>query len=209
MNQDEVRDFWARRAADTSGSIRWTDERMLELDIALLGGLVGQGDSLLDLGCGTGDLFLGLLDRLSRVLAVDMMPEFLARIPAHPAVTTRLAGVEDLELDETFDVGAMFGVVTHLTQDQELGAYRTLRAAVPSGVVVVKNQCGRDADVEVDRWSEAFGQRYVGRYPSVAGHAARLGEHFAEVEVVPYPEAVNPWPDTQHVAFVCRAARPV
>jgi hypothetical protein len=83
--------------------------------------------------------------------------------------------------------------------------YRLLRRAVPApGTVVVKNQCSRGADLMVDRHSEAFGRRYVGRYPSVDGQQARLASVFDKVAVQPYPDELNPWPETHHVAFICR-----
>jgi cyclopropane fatty-acyl-phospholipid synthase-like methyltransferase len=204
MIEDFAHDFWAGRARATGGSIRWTDAEMLETDVALLRSLVREGDSLLDLGCGTGDLFLALLDSLSRVTAVDMMQEFLDRIPADPRITTVASAVDAFDTDATFDVGIMFGVVTHLTSEQEETAYRLLRRAVPTGTVVVKNQCGRERDVEVDGWSEAFGARYIGRYPHVDAQRDRLLAHFGSVDVVRYPEPLNRWEDSLHVAFVCR-----
>lgn len=208
MINEFAQEFWRQRAESTDASIRWTDQRMLDVDVSLLVGVVPQGASLLDLGCGTGDVFLAILDRLSRVTAVDMIPDFLDRIPSDPRITTVASEVASFASADTFDVGIMFGVVTHLTLEQERGAYEALRAAVPHGTVVVKNQCGRDADLDVDRWSEAFSSRYIGRYPHVDAQAARLREVFGEVEVVPYPAEVNQWADSLHVAFVCRGPRP-
>ena len=204
MIGDFARDFWQGRAAATDRSIRWTDAQMLELDVALVGKVIGRGASLLDLGCGTGDVFLGVLDRLSHVTAVDMIPAFLERLPDDPRIEPVVSEIVAFEPTRTYDAAIMFGVVTHLTEADECAAYALLRASVPDGTVVVKNQCGRTADVLVDGHSAAFGGRYVGRYPAVEAQAARLREHFAQVEVLPYPEAVNRWPNTVHAAFVCR-----
>lgn len=204
MIDDFAQDFWKGRARSTDASIRWTDAQMLELDVALVGSVMSDGDALLDLGCGTGDLFLPLLDRLSRVTAVDMIPEFLDRIPADPRITTVVAGVDEFHSETPFDVAVMFGVVTHLSPEKEMTAYRVLREAAPRGTVIVKNQCGREADLNIDRWSEAFESRYVGRYPHIEGQAARLRGIFDKVETVRYPDQVNQWDDSLHAAFVCR-----
>jgi SAM-dependent methyltransferase len=204
---DFVREFWAQKAQQTEGSIRWTDERMLRQDLGVIEtALPEAGGALLDLGCGTGDLFAAFLDRLEHVTAVDMEPEFIARLPRDPKVTGVVSSLRTHTPERTYDVGLMFGVVTYLTVEEEESAYRMLRRAVPTpGAVVVKNQCARsDDDLLVDRFSEAVGSRYVGRYPSLSGQQDRLASVFDEVSVLPYPEELNPWPDTLHVAFVCR-----
>lgn len=204
MINEFAHEFWERRARTTDASIRWTDHRMLELDAALVGSLLPHDAAVLDLGCGTGDVFLAVLDQVSHVTAVDMIPEFLDRIPPDPRVTTVESDLSTFQPGRTYDVGLLFGVVTHLTLEQESAVYDVLRHAVPEGVVVVKNQCGRDEDLDIDTYSEAFAGRYVGRYPHVQSQAERLRSVFGSVDVVPYPAEVNRWPDSVHVAFVCR-----
>ena len=204
MIGDFAEEFWKRRAEATTASIRWTDQRMLETDVALVSSVAADGAALVDLGCGTGDIFLAMLDRLSRVTAVDMVADFLDRIPDDPKITKVVSGIPSFRTEERFDIGLLFGVVTHLSLEEENDVYRLLRALVPSGTVVVKNQCGREGDLDVDRWSDAFGARYVGRYPHVDRQAERLRAVFSSVDVVAYPDEVNRWPDSVHVAFVCR-----
>ncbi|TFV83254.1 class I SAM-dependent methyltransferase [Blastococcus sp. CT_GayMR20] len=206
MIGDFAAEFWNRRAQETEGSIRWTDDAMLRHDRLVVGSVLPpSGGSLLDLGCGTGDLFAGFLDRLEHVTAVDMVATFVDRLPKNPKVDGVVSGLTSFEPTRVYDTGVLFGVVTHLTPDDEMSVYRLLRRAVPKlGAVVVKNQCSRGEELLVDRLSEAFGQRYVGRYPSIEGQRDRLALFFDEVAVRPYPEELNPWPESQHVAFVCR-----
>jgi SAM-dependent methyltransferase len=203
---DFASEFWSRRAQETEGSIRWTDERMLAHDRTIVAGVLPpSGGTLLDLGCGTGDLFAGFLDRLDHVTAVDMVADFVDRLPQDRKVRGVVSSLVDFQPDRTHDVGLLFGVVTHLSPEDEIAVYELLRRAVPRpGTVVVKNQCSRGEEMLVDRFSEAFGQRYVGRYPSTSAQQARLADVFDEVTVVPYPDELNPWPDTLHAAFVCR-----
>lgn len=205
MIDEFAHEFWHRRATETDGSIRWTDHQMLEADVALLRPVIPDGAALLDLGCGTGDVFLAVLDMLGSVTAVDIVAEFLDRIPSDPKIRKVVSTVNDFVPDREYDAALLFGVVTHLDPADEIATYHTLRRAVPNGTVVIKNQCGRDHDVNVDGWSEAFGGRYVARYPHVDKQAEQLREIFGEVEVMLYPEAVNKWADSHHAAFVCRA----
>lgn len=204
MIHDFAKRFWEQRADETSASIRWTDADMLAFDVALVGDAIVDGGTLLDVGAGTGDIFLPHLDRLAHVTAVDMVAGFLERLPDDPRIETVVSDLAGFEPDRAYDTALMFGVVTHLDRDAELAAYRMLRRAAPEGTVIVKNQCGRDGDVDVDRFSEALGGQYMGRYPGVDAQRDTLATVFAEVDVVPYPAEFNRWPETMHAAFVCR-----
>jgi 2-polyprenyl-3-methyl-5-hydroxy-6-metoxy-1,4-benzoquinol methylase len=197
-------EFWARRAQETEGSIRWTNQQMLLHDQSLVEAVLPDGGELLDLGCGTGDLFQPFLDRLEHVTAVDMVPDFIARIPHHPRLEGVVSDLLAFTPTRSYDVAVLFGVVTYLMTDDERAVYEMLRGAVrPGGSVVVKNQCSRGEEIMVDGWSEAIAQRYVARYPSVAAQRELLETIFQTVTVKEYPEELNPWPDTYHVAYVC------
>lgn len=203
------REFYAMRAATTTGSIRWTGGGMLEFDLRVIRPHVKVTTHLLDLGCGTGDLALALLDEVKSVTLVDMVPEFLERIPDDPRITAVVATVTEFEPSGNFDLGLLFGVVTHLSPAEEEAAYRALRAAVPDGTVIVKHQCGIKGDIEIDKFSERTHSRYMARYPGIANQAERLRAHFRSVEVVPYPAQLNQWDETGHAAFICREAIPL
>jgi 2-polyprenyl-3-methyl-5-hydroxy-6-metoxy-1,4-benzoquinol methylase len=205
MIKDFADEFWARRAQETEGSVRWTNQQMLVHDRSIVDEVLPEGGKLLDLGCGTGDLFETFLDRLEHVTAVDMVPEFIARLPQHPRIEGVVSDLLAFRSTRSYDLAVLFGVITYLSEEDEEAVYQLLRSAVrPGGTVVVKNQSSRGAELVVDRWSEAFAQRYMGRYPSVAAQRDRLATVFDQVIVREYPAPLNPWPDTVHVAYLCR-----
>ncbi len=201
-----VEEFWARYAA-REGSNRWSPAAMLAVDTGIVDPCVPEGGALLDLGCGTGDLFAPFLDRLAHVTAVDAQQPYLDRLPESPIVHAINADFRAYVPERVFDVALLFGVVTYLEFHEERAIYATLAAAVPDGAVIVKNQCGRQADVTVDSYSDELESEYQAYYPHLERQEATLGEYFDEVSVHRYPEELNRWPDTQHVAFVCRRAR--
>jgi SAM-dependent methyltransferase len=204
MDLNAINEFWHRRAAATDKSIRWTDHQMLSCDLDLVRRVLSPRSALLDLGCGTGDLFLPFLDDLAHVTAVDMVPDFLTRIPDDPRIERVVADLSVYQPSRTYDLGLLFGVVTHLASDAEAAVYDALRTAVPAGIVLVKNQCGREKELFVDNWSDSLGSHYVGRYPTAKQQATLLGRFFNDVEILPYPETLNRWKDSHHIAYICR-----
>jgi SAM-dependent methyltransferase len=88
--------------------------------------LVPEGLSLLELGCGTGDLLGALNPR--RGVGVDFSPEMVHRArESHPSLEFREADIEKLESwGETFDVIILADVVGHLQDIEE--TFRSIRA---------------------------------------------------------------------------------
>jgi SAM-dependent methyltransferase len=85
----------------------------------LVGFMVPRGASVLEVGCGTGDLLASLAP--SRGLGVDLSPEMVRiareKYPAdrHPGLEFRAGDAEDLGLSETFDHVVMSDLVGDLT----------------------------------------------------------------------------------------------
>lgn len=88
--------------------------------------LVPEGLSVLELGCGTGDLLAAL--RPARGVGVDFSQEMLrVAKDRHPELEFRCADIEELEgWGETFDVLILSDVVGHLMDIEE--TFRRLRA---------------------------------------------------------------------------------
>lgn len=205
LNLEVVRQFWADKAQSTSN--RWTSPDMLEFELALLGPLAAEAANVLDLGSGHGELSRQLCPPGRRLLAVDWEEGFASAF-VEPHHEFRVSLVTDFNSAERFDLVLLFGVVTCLELHQELQAYDRLAASLATGgTAVVKNQCAVAGEFVVDSHSEALGTRYSGRYPAQDEQQARLRDVFADVEAVPYPDAFNPWPNSRHVAFLCRSPR--
>lgn len=82
---------------------------------------VPAGSSVLDLGCGTGDLLASLKPR--RGLGVDFSEEMLRLARerhAESALEFRMADAETLDLDETFDFILLCNLVGDLTDVQRV-----------------------------------------------------------------------------------------
>jgi SAM-dependent methyltransferase len=66
---------------------------------------ITRGDTVWDIGCGSGQLTLAIAERFDRVLATDPAPAQIAEAPAHPRVEYRVASAEDSGLaDASIDL---------------------------------------------------------------------------------------------------------
>jgi len=117
---------------------------------ALLDGLELRGDeTVLDAGCGSGEVTAKLLERLprGRVIAVDASPTMVAKATAalDPArTTTRVANLTELTVDEPVDV--IFSSATfHWIRDHDALFARLFQALKPGGRLVA--QCGGAGNV--------------------------------------------------------------
>ncbi len=202
LDHEIIRAFWARKSQEERN--RWTSEAMLAHEQALLGELAPAPRAILDLGSGHGELSRPLAGATADLVAVDFAPAY-ARSFDGPRHRFHADGLDAFEPDGEFDLVLLFGVVTSLDATQEEQLYDRMAGWLAAdGIAVVKNQCSVGEEFVKTGWSEALGTDYSGRYPSVEAQAERLRRAFASVEVIPYPQHLNTWETSAHVAFVCR-----
>jgi len=117
------RDAWRARYPGYHGEI----ERLCTL-------LIPPGASVLDVGCGTGDLLHALQPR--RGVGLDLSPRMveIAR-GKHPALEFVAGDVERVEFQEQFDYILLSDVVGHL--DDVWAAFRNLRRACHPGTRLI------------------------------------------------------------------------
>ncbi|HEY0258750.1 MAG TPA: class I SAM-dependent methyltransferase [Lacisediminihabitans sp.] len=206
MDKDIVKEFWRKRAL--TGHTRWTGDGMLAFDQALLRPLVGDDTRILDLGSGFGELSRSICGPGDSLVAVDQEPGMAAGFEGDDRFAFVHSSVVDYVPEGRFDLVLLFGVITHLTEEEEEAVYSVIVSALATaGVAVIKNQCSDGADLTVDTYSEALGASYVGRYPSVESQRSRLARRFGSVEIVEYPPELKMHRNSSHVAFVCREPR--
>ncbi len=202
MDKTVIDQFWRERSAEGGG--RWTEPQMLDFEVNLLSKYVGNHCRILDLGSGPATLSLRLLLPTASLTAVDKYPDFLSRIPIVPNVRTVCSDILSFNYDGCHDLILLFGVVTHLEELEEQKIYEKMAQTLsPSGTAVVKNQISPGIEKILSGFSKNLQCQYVARYPSIDEQAARLKRFFNRVDITPYPDQFNKWPDTQHVSFIC------
>jgi hypothetical protein len=203
VDKQVIQEFWRKRAQ--TGQTRWTGEGMLEFDQNLLRPFVPSQARILDLGSGFGELSRSICPPEGTLVAVEQEAAMGSAFSGDPRFRFVNSYVTDFRGEALFDLALLFGVVTHLSVDEEEAVYAVIESALDAGgTAVIKNQCSDGAEFEVSTFSDDLGSSYVGRYPAIDEQRARLANHFSDVEVVPYPDSLRMHPDSTHVAFVCR-----
>lgn len=208
LDKERIFKFWEARTSISVARVAtsWRADDRLQLDAAFVGEHLGKTRArILDLGAGTCTLAAALLDRAEQIVAVDKFSGFLQHAPADRRLRTVSADVTEFATDEQFDAILLFGVANYLSVREEQALYeRCHQMLAAGGTFIVKNQCGVDQDVVVDRYSEDLACHYHARYPHVDSQRERLQRHFHVTTVDVYPPRLNRWQDTHFYGFVCR-----
>jgi SAM-dependent methyltransferase len=117
MQQDQLRKHEIRDRFDrlSPHRIRWQEKARYyyEDQLRYLRFLVPQGLSVLEIGCGLGDQLAALKPK--RGLGIDLSAAMIKQAAArHPELEFRAADVDELDVQETFDVVLLLDVIGHL-----------------------------------------------------------------------------------------------
>ena len=124
---------------------------------------VPLSDTIVDMGCGTGDLLAPLREKSNRIIGVDKSPKMLAEAKRRFAnngknVDLRIGELEHLPLgDGEADLAVINMVLHHVLDPRKtfLEAYRVLKKGNPFIIVDLLNH-------HVERMRERYGDRWLG-----------------------------------------------
>lgn len=207
MDLQKIQAFWQARTAvdDPRLATNYRNDGRLQIDAAFVREYLKEKASILDLGAGTCTLTTELLPLAERIVAVDKFEGFLNRAPSDPKLTTVCHDASTFLVDEKFDAILLFGVVNFLTPEGEAKLYENCSKMLKNGgVFLVKNQCGIEREIIVDKYSEELQCNYHARYPAVEAQRHSLNQHFQTEQFDIYPAHMNRWSDTHFYAFACR-----
>lgn len=161
---------WDRLRAELFGS---------RAELLGLLGLVDEGWTLGDLGCGTGQVAALVAPFAGRVIAVDDSAEMRAaarrRLEGKENVEVRAGRLEALPIDDAqLDVALLFLVLHHLVDPGEALA-EVARVLRPGGRAVVMDMAPHDREEyrqEMGHVWLGFAEQEIGRWAEPAGLAA-------------------------------------
>lgn len=145
---------------------------------------VGAGTSVLDLGCGTGELAAAAVARGARVVGVDADPDAV-KIASDtvPGASFRVADVHDLgpvdALGGPFAVVAAVQLLTHVANP--LRVLREATRAAVSGGTLVASVWGREQECDVRAFGEALAPWVPRRRPAAGPPSLTDPDHLRKV----------------------------
>ena len=209
INREVVAAFWASRAS--SGRLRWSSPDVLDFDIDnIVHAANNDPQSILDLGCGDGELLFKVLQHYPRAsaVAVDSESSLGRHFAGRDNVEFRPRNVTEVEEFGAFDLILAFGLVTYLDASDSSALYRAIsRSLSPGGIALIKHQVSLQQSLEVNAYSHELGAEYSSRYPNILEEQLLLETCFESVAVVEYSKVHNRHADTFHCLFVCALQR--
>lgn len=183
MSDEATRDSWNARLYDNKFAFIW------EYGSNLIDLLDPQpGETILDIGCGTGHLTHAIAERGASVIGTDFSPAMIEQARAnYPGIRFEVADASDFTLAEPVD--AVFSnAVFHWVRDQEGAAACVARALKPGGRLVTefggKGNIGQIIAATIEAMCEAGypdgAERNPWYYPSIAEHATLLERYGLE-----------------------------
>jgi trans-aconitate methyltransferase len=201
IDKEIIKKFWTEKSKEKSN--RWSGNKILEYERNLLAPYAKRANKVIDLGCGHGELSRSIVDEYTYLLGVDYIQDYENSFnKANQNFVC--SSLDDYKPVEAFDLALLFGVVTYLNTEEENNIYYLLSKCIsPTGLAVVKNQCSRDKEFIFNGHSEALKSSYSARYPEYDKQINKLRHWFNDIKAIKYPEELNKWENTFHVAFFC------
>lgn len=200
-----IQGFWKNRSQEEDN--RWTSKLFFDFEIKTLSDHFEDAEEMriLDLGSGSGSLSRNLARNNDKLTAVDSESSFARFYLEDNRFNFFHCAVDKFSSEEIYDLILLFGVVTHLSEEEEETTYKKMALMMKeSGVAVVKNQCSDSEEFIFNGFSEDLGVDYCARYPNSLQQQKRLLKYFTEVEVIEYPIWSKKFANSTHFMFICR-----
>jgi SAM-dependent methyltransferase len=173
---------WSEQKHANYHNLQWVRESSF---IDLIARICGQGEALLELGCGTGAMIGRLAGDFSRCVGVDPAGNLLARAPRAANIEYVEKKLEDITYTDEFDCVLLRNTVHHL-QDPESGISQAAKALKPGGRIVLCE--GVPPDSKVREFYTRLFALFDGRHILTEGDLLALlrMNGFAQIVLQPY-----------------------
>lgn len=177
-----------------------------DLDAKFVEKYASPGQTLCDLGSGTGTLINKIYDIFSRVICIEPFMEFSRYIKEDEKIEIVNSPFENFKTCEKFDLITAFGFIQYFNVNESASIYKKLAEIIDdNGILLIKNQFGVSETVEVSSWSYALQKDYYSQYRMLDLEKKLLTESgfscIFEHDI--YPAECNHWDNTHYYCLVC------
>jgi ArsR family transcriptional regulator len=132
-----------------------------DVDIgALISDYLPKTDTIADLGCGTGDLLIDLMNKTKYLIGIDNSPKMLEearkRFKDHPNISFRIGEMEHLPMRDGEADAAVINLVLHHLQTPQSAILEAHRILKPGSMLIIsdfeKHQNESMRQIYGDRW---------------------------------------------------------
>lgn len=151
MGEDFIKNFWENQGKKYKNShwASWGDNWMIDLEIDLISGYIGNGERILDVGCSNGYSVFRQFDKnntikISGIDFADSMIRYAQELKKKKyedkAIDFSVGDILDIKFENNyFDIAYTTRVLINLPnwEDQKKGIKELLRVVRPGGKVIV------------------------------------------------------------------------
>lgn len=196
----DVKKFWENR--NKQKNLCWEDFKGLNELLVLK--YLKRGNSILDLGCGEGDLLKKVSSIIQFGEGVDWLPSYKQTIDN---VRFTCIDLKEFNPERKYDIITMFGITQYMQEDDLVKLYKKLKTSLKDGgKLLIKHQVSTcELDKEVASFSEKLNANYYSIFRTLKSDMKLLREGGFEIYDIidPYPANFNKWPDTQYKMYIC------
>jgi SAM-dependent methyltransferase len=178
------------------------------LDLGLILKYLNNYDSILDLGCGEGQILLMLreLTDIKKFYAFDLTSVFIDNLikkwgtwPGLDAKTINFSKIN--ELPRT-DICICMGVMLYLSDV----LLREIISKISSKLFIIRVPCTLRKDrLEIDKFSEEYQFQYAATYRTIPEYISILSEFFEILTIDRcYPDSIESKYESKQFLFVCK-----
>ena len=176
------------------------------LDIGIILDYIENVESILDIGCGEGQVLLMLreLTSISEYHGHDLSPVFINNLNKRwglwPGLNTKVTSFTKTELPET-DMAVCMGAMLYVFDDDDL---KHMLSNVRSNIFICRVPCSMEARIEINKFSAEFESDYAAVYRTIPEYISILSNDFNVKSIDRcYPDEIESKHGTKQFFFVC------
>lgn len=177
------------------------------LDLGVILKYTDNITSILDLGCGEGQVLLMLreLTNIKSYYGYDLSQSFVANLISRwgdwPGLKAQATDFTTLDEFPKTDMCICMGVMLYIFDD---GILKHMVSNISSELFIVRVPCIGQERLEIDKFSEDFGDRYAAVYRTIPEYISILSESFIVKSINRcYPDEIESKHDSKQFFFVC------